>query len=163
MRAPLLVLGLGNQLLSDDGFGLELLAGLRRGHESDADVEFVDGGTLGTQLLGTLEGRRALLILDAIGGPIPGRVLRLDAPLARPTPHGIGGHGANASGLLAAALMTDDLPRHVTLVGASPERLSTGIGLSPRLAGALPDALELAQSVLAELRARVAEELPCTS
>ena len=67
-RAPLLVLGLGNMLLSDDGFGLVLLAELARGHAQDHTIEFLDGGTLGTALLGELEGRRALLILDAVGG-----------------------------------------------------------------------------------------------
>jgi hydrogenase maturation protease len=162
-QRPLLVLGLGNRLLSDDGFGLALLASLRRRYGHLRELEFVDGGTLGTALLGRLEGRRGLLILDAVSDRLPGRVLRVDDPLSRPAPHAIGGHGANASGLLAAALLTGDLPEHVVVVGAAPESLRTGIGLSPTLQAALPAALELAEAALAELRTRLEEERLCTS
>ena len=170
-RAPLLVLGLGNRLLRDDGFGLELLERLRSEYESQRaeeleprqTVDFVDGGTLATRLLAELEGRRAVLILDALSDPVAGRVQRLDDPMSRPAPRGVGAHGANASGLLAAAWLSGDLPESVVLVGAAPLELHTGIGLSPRLQGALPQALELARATLDELRARLAQEPTCTS
>ncbi len=162
-RPDLLVLGLGNLLLSDDGFGLELLAQLKRSHVGDARIEFLDGGTLGNALLGEIVDRKALLILDAISGETPGEVLRVDDPLARPSAQGIGGHGANASGLLAAALLIGELPSCVVIVGATPSTLKTGIGLSEPLRDALPSALALAEEVLLELLGKTEQGSPCTS
>ncbi len=64
-RAPVLVLGIGNTLLRDDGTGIELLASLSK--QSDRwgnDVEFFDGGTRGIALLGPLAGTLLLYSLD---------------------------------------------------------------------------------------------------
>ena len=162
-RPPLLVLGLGSLLLSDDGFGIALLTELRRIHAGDPFIELIDGGTLGTTLLGELEGRRALLILDALAGEVPGEVQRIDDPLARPSQQGIGGHGANASGLLGAASLLGWLPEYTAVVGAVPASLETGIGLSPALKRALPAAVELAQRTLAEFRVAIEEGAACTN
>lgn len=162
---PVLVLGLGNPLLADDGLGLELLEALRGAFEGDERVELVDGGTQGLALLGRLAGRHALLLLDAVsrGGP-PGSVHMLlepwRAPVPRP-PGPAGAHGANASELLAAALLTGSLPASTVLVGLEPGRLSTAIGLSPAVREAMPRAATLAGRVL---RRMLAGEVPsCTS
>jgi hydrogenase maturation protease len=162
-RPAVLVLGLGNLLLCDDGLGLELLTGLRRSHGQNSAVEFVDGGTLGLGLLAEIEGRRALLILDAIGGGVPGEARRLVNPHLHPTACGVGVHGANASGLLAAAMLIGDLPEQVLLVGATPACLTTGIGLSEAFDTALPAALQLAQESLEQLLETIAGAATCTS
>ena len=162
-RCPILVLGLGNLLLSDDGFGLELLTRLRDSYGAKPGVEFLDGGTLGTALLGEIEGRQALLILDAVGGGTPGQVSCVEDPLRYPSPQGIGGHGANASGLLAAASLLNWLPEHVAVVGATPLSLATNIGLSDPLRKALPEAVGLAEATLAEFMSRIDGGALCTS
>ena len=65
--APILVLGLGNMLLHDDGVGPALLAKMSEDQSRWRDeVEFLDGGTQGLALLGRLSGRRALVIVDAV-------------------------------------------------------------------------------------------------
>src|SRR5271157_1480534 len=75
-KAPILVLGVGNALLRDDGVGLRLLSDLsREGLALDGEVEFLDGGTQGLALLDRIAGRHALLILDAVKlGAAPGAV-----------------------------------------------------------------------------------------
>ena len=74
-RAPVLVLGLGNLLLQDDGVGLKLLEAVSDSEPFGEEVEFVDGGTQGLALLGYLGGRKLTLILDAVGlGQAPGTV-----------------------------------------------------------------------------------------
>ena len=79
VAAPVLVLALGNLLLTDDGAGLRLLERLSAGGEARGDVEFIDGGTCGLALLPYLERRRAVLILDAMQlGAAPGTVHVLD-------------------------------------------------------------------------------------
>src|SRR5450756_627755 len=80
-RAPILVLGLGNLLLSDDAAGLQLHAALLAERGATDQVEFVDGGTQGLALLHYLANRRAVLVLDAVGlGAEPGSVHVLRGP-----------------------------------------------------------------------------------
>jgi len=66
-RAPVLVLGLGNLLLSDDAAGLHLEAALAAERGPSDQVEFVDGGTQGLALLHYLARRRAV---SAMGSPV---------------------------------------------------------------------------------------------
>jgi len=147
--APVLVLGLGNRLLADDGLGPELAELLECEHGVDARIEFVDGGTQGLALLGLLDQRQALLILDAVAlGAAPGSVHVVDDPLSVHTPRSQGAHEGNAGELLAAALLLGSLPRRVALVGIEPGPLRTHIGLSGAVLVALPGALRAARREL---------------
>jgi len=114
---PLLVLGLGNRLLRDDGLGLELLARLAPQLASDPRVELLDGGTQGLALLHRLEDRAALLVLDAVAlGSEPGAVHHI-AGCGRIAAHRSGGaHEGNAGELLAVARLVGDLPEVVEVV-----------------------------------------------
>ncbi|MGZ3467555.1 MAG: hydrogenase maturation protease, partial [Gemmatimonadaceae bacterium] len=72
------VIGLGNPLMGDDGFGLEVLARLRDEWILDG-VELADGGTWGMSLLPIIEDAERLLLLDAIAaGAEPGDVVVLE-------------------------------------------------------------------------------------
>ena len=161
--APVLVLGLGNRLLGDDGLGPELAELLERECRADPRVEFLDGGTQGLALLGYLEGRAALLVLDAAAfGAAPGTVHTVADPLAVRMARGHGAHEGNAGELLAAALLLGTLPPAVVLVGVEPGELETRIGLSPAVRAALPRALASARSRL-EALLQGTEVAPCTS
>jgi len=160
---PVLVLGLGNLLLRDDGVGLELmrqLAARQSEHGGAVEVEYVDGGTQGVALLGHLEERRALLVLDAVSVDSngPGEIAVVRDPLAHPSAQGMGAHGANASGLLASAQLLGQLPPRAVLVGIGPAELETGIGLSRCVSAVLPEALARAEEVLGELCQAVERE-----
>ncbi len=167
-RGSVLVLGLGNLLLEDDGVGLELLKQLRDRLGPIPGVDFVDGGTQGVALLGVLAGRESILILDAIsrgtapGNPDPGTVVRIDDPLAIASPQDFGAHGANVSGLLAAARLIGELPKRINLVGVVPASTSTGVGLSAAVRDAIPAAAVLASEVLLNPSA-LGRRASCTS
>jgi hydrogenase maturation protease len=149
---PLLVLGIGNALLADDGLGLALLQSLRQEFEGDARVELVDGGTQGMLLVGLLEGRRALLLLDAVQlGARPGQVHVELEPERVTSKRGLGAHGGNASELLASASILNILPERVVLVGIEPAEIHTGMQLSPIVRRALPAALAEARRQLLDL------------
>lgn len=149
---PLLVLGLGNLLLRDDGVGLELLKRLGDRFADVSGIELVEGGTQGLALLPYLERPRALLVLDAAAlGAAPGTVHVVWNPEHHAAPRGLGAHEGNAGELLDAARLIGYLPEQVCLVGVEPADISTGIGLSGEVAGALEDALEAATAALARL------------
>ena len=154
--APLLVLALGNTLLRDDGLGQELarlLEGELRGREGE--VELLDGGTQGMALLGRLEGRTGVLLLDAVArGAPPGTVHAFDGRelLASPRPRGTTAHEGSAEDLLRLAALVDLLPPQVRVVGIEPAEVRTGLGLSDTVRSALPAALTEARRALASLR-----------
>ncbi len=135
--APVLVLGLGNTLLTDDGVGPALVEQLV-GSEDDwnGQVEFVDGGTQGLALLGQFAGRRALIIVDALTtGAAPGTIHRFTLPELRTvTPvRGASAHEGNAGELLNAAELLGELPDRLFVVGVEPQEIRTGFGLSSSL------------------------------
>jgi hydrogenase maturation protease len=151
---PILVLGLGNVLLQDDGAGPTLLNLLATSHGPNDLIEFVDGGTQGLALLGYLSDRQAVLLLDAVAlGEKPGsvhvredvEVLNLGSSRARTA------HEGNAGELLRAAALLGDLPDRVVLVGVEPKNIRTGFGLSPVVQASLPGVLREAQFRLEQI------------
>jgi hydrogenase maturation protease len=162
-RAPILVLGLGNTLLRDDGVGTVLVERLRERRGGDPRCEFVDGGTLGLALLGWLEERAALLVLDAVAlGAAPGTVHVVEHPLANPAARGIGAHGGNASALLGTAALLGALPHRVVVIGIEPHTIRTGTELDPAVARSVDAALARAERQLELWLAELAEAA-CTS
>jgi len=149
--APVLVLGLGNILLGDDGVGPTLLERVHESYRGVAEVECIDGGTQGLALLGRLSGRKILVLLDASSaGKAPGEVSVLTKAdlLGVGVPRSTTAHEGNAGELLAAANLLGELPEQVFLVGVQPERLRTELGLSPTVAAALPTAVACAREIV---------------
>ncbi len=165
--SPVLVLGVGNTLLGDDGLGIHLLEQLCRSiDDSDGAVEFLEGGTRGLALLGSIAGRSALVLLDAVSlGSVPGTVyLRRDADVLAMHCGSTTAHEGNAGELLTAARLLGDLPKHVFLVGIEPARLGSGIGLSEPVRKAIPAALEAARYAVSQaLTYRLAPRPPRTA
>ncbi len=152
---PILVLGLGNILLRDDGFGPTLVERLRAKMPEDEDVEFADGGTIGLGLLKLLAEREAVLLLDAFrAGLDPGELVvrdRFDPTEAGPTP-GRSAHEGNAAALLGVAAFTGDLPRRLAVIGVEPGEIVTGWGLTAEVEESLERAEREALRLIAEMR-----------
>jgi hydrogenase maturation protease len=154
-EAPIVVIGVGNILRGDDGAGARLVEALRTVWAADPtglpeDTRLVDGGTLGLDLLRTVAGARALLLLDAVDLQLPPgsvRVLRGDDIVTA------GGQWDSAADggvgeLLAIARLMDWLPDPVSLVGIQVDTAGFEIGLSAPVEAALPLAMEAARREL---------------
>ncbi|RPJ06486.1 MAG: HyaD/HybD family hydrogenase maturation endopeptidase [Deltaproteobacteria bacterium] len=76
----ILVLGVGNVLLRDEGIGVRVVEKLQDEYCFSSNVELMDGGTLGLRLLDPISGTDFLIVVDAVqnGGP-PGTIYRLPA------------------------------------------------------------------------------------
>ncbi len=131
-----LVLGVGNLLLSDEGVGIHAVRKLIETNLLPDDVEIVDGGTAGLDLLYYLEGVDCLVIIDAVetGGP-PGTMVRITGDKVpaymalKISPHEI-----TLPDFLAAAKLRDLYPRQVVIWGMQPGSLDVGVDLTPELA-----------------------------
>lgn len=150
--APVLVLGLGNLLLGDDGVGLRLLETLSGDFHYGPAVDYVDGGTQGLALLGYLSDREAVLVLDAIAlGNAPGTV-HVIRGLEDFRAHKAGtAHESSAMELFQTAKILGNSWKEVLLIGIEPKNLRTGTELSPEVKAALPKAYDEAASQLREM------------
>jgi hydrogenase maturation protease len=148
--APIVVLGLGNVLRRDEGLGIRALQRLQERYALSREVQLVDGGTLGLELLAYLEDARRLLVLDAAltEGP-PGTLIRLagdDVPAflgMRSSPHEIG-----LADLLAVLRLRGCEPEEVIVLGMQPEVIELGWELSPTVSARLDLLVKMAVSEL---------------
>jgi hydrogenase maturation protease len=142
------VLGLGNELFTDEGVGV---AASRRIADLDLPaVEVVDGGTLGLALLPEITDREAVLVLDAVvkKGREPGEVIVLEArDLTHPNLLLYSAHQIGVQEAVLAARLADTAPSLMAGVGMVPYSLATGYGITPaanrRLAVMVDTALEI--------------------
>jgi hydrogenase maturation protease len=148
--APIVVLGLGNVLRRDEGLGIRALQRLQERYALSGEVQLVDGGTLGLELLAYLEEAQRLLVLDAAltEGP-PGALIRLasdDVPAflgMRSSPHEIG-----LADLLAVMRLRDVEPEEVVVLGMQPEVIELGWELSLTVSQRLDLLVDMAVSEL---------------
>jgi hydrogenase maturation protease len=149
-----LVLGIGNLLWADEGFGVRAVAALNEGWTFPEAVTLTDGGTQGLYLLPYVQDARRILVFDAIDyGLEPGRlqVVRDDDI---PSYLGVGKmslHQSCFQEVLCLARLLGRSPQSAVLVGVQPEVLRDfGGGLSDLVRANLPQALAVGLEVLAE-------------
>jgi hydrogenase maturation protease len=149
-RAPILVLGVGNILLGDEGVGVRVVEAMQRMKLSHG-VEVLDGGTASMALLDSLSNRDRVIVIDAVkGNHDPGTIYRF-------TPADM-----NAQKEIVTSLHQIDLldaltqveflgraPRDVVLYGIEPKSIGLGLELTPEVEAAIPRVIEL---VLSELQ-----------
>ncbi len=142
--SDVLLLGIGNVLLADDGLGSTFAATFAERRHVPPELEVVDGGTLGLELLHRIAGRRVLIVVDAVrNGGVAGELVRWagsDVPAMLGA--AISSHDVALADLLAAATLLDRAPETVVLHGVEPGELHPGVELSAAVQAALP-ALEL--------------------
>ncbi len=140
-RIGVLVLGLGNVLLGDDGLGAAAVARLERGYCVPPGVRLEDGGTLGLSLLGLLAESDHVILVDAIraDGP-PGTLVRLDgADVADAVRDRLSPHQVGVADLLDAARLIDSYPATVTLLGLVPDAIELAVVRSSAVDDGLDD------------------------
>ena len=146
------VLGLGNTLNCDEGVGVHALKALEQalGDGADDVVEWIDGGTLGLNLLPLVESCSHLLVLDAAdAGQAPGEIVELrKEDISLYTGIKLSQHQATFQEVLGLASFRGKLPAHLHLIGVQPADISIGVDLSPTVEAALPEVAARARRVL---------------
>jgi hydrogenase maturation protease len=146
------VLGIGNLLWADEGFGVRCIETLQQRYEFAPHVQLIDGGTQGLYLIQHVQSATRLLIFDAIDYDlVPGtlKVVENDE-----VPRFMGAkkmslHQTGFQEVLMLALLTEQFPREVLLIGCQPEELEDyGGSLRPVVRAAMEDALALGVDAL---------------
>jgi len=145
----ILILGVGNILLSDEGVGVHVIQAMQ-GRELPDNVELLDGGTGAFDLLDLIAHRDKIIIIDAVqGGGEPGAIYRFrpdDITLSR---HPLtSAHQVNLSDALTMAKFAGCAPGDVIIYGIEPKRIDWGLELSPEVAAVVPRVIELVMKEL---------------
>jgi hydrogenase maturation protease len=134
-----LVLGIGNLVMSDDGVGVKVVQQLQRGYRFAENVEILDGGTLGLDLLPKLEGVDHLIVVDAVEtGQKPGTCIRLtgeELPIALETK--LSPHQMGLKDLLSVARLLGHSPGEMVLIGVQPGSIEMDTELTQEVAAVL--------------------------
>ena len=143
----LCVLGIGNVLWADEGFGVRCVEALHRRYEFADQVRLIDGGTQGLYLIQHVQAASRLLIFDAIDYGLPPGTLKVIEGDEVPAFMGAKKMSLHQTGfqeVLMLAKLTEQYPQEVVLLGCQPEELDDyGGSLRPRVKQALEDALAL--------------------
>ncbi len=143
-----LVLGVGNVLMADEGIAVHVVRELEK-MPLPPNVECLDGGTGGFQLLGPIQGADRILLIDAcVDGKPAGTVRRLRPRFSSDYPRTLTAHDIGLKDLLDAAYLTDRA-LNVTLFAISIDPLQgVGTELCPVLANQLPEIVRIVREEL---------------
>jgi len=151
-RCEALVLGIGNVLWADEGFGVRAVEALHAAFAFPDGVSLVDGGTLGLALYDLVGSARRVLVLDAIDFRLPPGTLRVlrgdEVPAwgrAKLSPHQNG-----FNDVLALLQLNGRAPETIAAIGVQPQELSDfGGSLTEPVASRVGEAVALAAAELA--------------
>lgn len=141
-RRDVLILGIGNSLLRDEGAGIHALNRLRERLAGRDELTFLDGGTLSFTLAGAIGESSRLIVLDAAQlDAAPGHAqlfegAEMDAFVGGKRKHSV--HEVSLLDLLAIARLADRLPPQRALIGIQPAEIGWGEHPSAPVAAALP-------------------------
>jgi hydrogenase maturation protease len=149
-HSPLLVLGIGNLLMGDEGVGVHAVRALEN-EPLPAGVEILDGGTGGFHLLSCLRDYPCVIIIDAtLDDREPGTVRIIKPRFLSDYPRSLGAHDVGLRDLLESAALLGPLPTiHLITVSIAEIRSAT-MELTPSVQQALPKVVESVRQILRE-------------
>jgi hydrogenase maturation protease len=151
----IVILGVGNLLLSDEGVGVHVANRLME-MELPPGVEVIEGGTDGFRLMNVVTEADRLIVIDAVkGGASPGSIYRFDVKDAPSYPQ-VYKTSVHQIGILEVIHLSELVGRtpETTIIGIEPKSMAMGLELSPEISEKLPRIIELALKEVEEFSSR---------
>ena len=153
-KTTILILGLGNILLKDEGIGVHIVEELKK-KDLPEGVEVLDGGTSSLDVLLTMKGVAKLVVIDALKGQgKPGDIYRIRVEKSNiddlrkifqeDEQSKISAHQINLVDALTAAEKVTDLPEEITVIGIEPKETGYGLELTPEIKRKVPEIINIA-------------------
>lgn len=144
------IIGLGNTLHGDEGFGVAAVNAFRESSSYPESVNFIDGGTQGVYLLDFIESCDALMVFDAL---IPleydrGVYVYHNEELPAFIHRKMSSHQMGFSELIGVAKLRGRMPKELVLIGIPPRELELSLNLSAEVANLLPEAVEKGRAIV---------------
>ena len=161
MRA--VVLGIGNTILTDEAAGVRAVEALERAYKMPANVQVIDGGTSGMEMIEDLSNLDFLIVIDVVKtGAAGGTVVKIEGDQIpvffrrKLSPHQIA-----LPDVLACLELLDTMPKEIIVLGVELISLELGMEMTPTVAAKVPLLMEMAASELVA-RGYVLEALMAT-
>jgi hydrogenase maturation protease len=137
------VVGIGNIIRSDDGLGVHALRRLQMDPRVPSGVVFIDGGTLGLDLVSYACEASRLLLLDSVdAGKCAGTLIRMTGDELRSMACGGSVHQLGVADLIATLPLASENPPGILLLGVQPASTDWGTTLTPDVEAALGPLVE---------------------
>ena len=146
MSKDIIVLGLGNPLMSDEGIGVRIVELLQKQATQFPNVEFIDAGTGGMNILHLIANRKKAILIDcALMGQAPGTIRKFtpdDVKSVKAVSH-FSLHDVDILKVLELSKQLEECPPEVVIFGIEPAKVEQGDSLSPQLAAGINEYAEI--------------------
>jgi hydrogenase maturation protease len=150
LQNNILVLGIGNFLMNDEGVGIHVISALEK-EGGVAGAELMDGGTGGFHLLGHIQSYKTIIIIDASLDEFPaGHIRVLHPKYAKDFPRQLSAHEIGLKDLIDSACLLGELPMIYLIAVSVKDFQDMGLDLSPDVAAAVPQAMKKVRELVAE-------------
>ena len=148
----IVVLGVGNILLTDEGLGVHVVEDLKANYTFTPQISLIDGGTMGMELLTYMRGMKKILLIDAVnGGEAPGTIYAFPhRELEQYFTDHISVHEVGMQDILRIRAIQENPLEDAIVIGVEPESLDVGFEPSAPVQKALPEVKERVLRVLCE-------------
>jgi hydrogenase maturation protease len=145
----ILILGIGNFLLKDEGVGVHVVKKLEEFHLPD-NVEVLDGATAGLDLTDFIANRKKVIVIDTVkAGEKPGTIYRLTEENLDIKPKAIMSfHEIDFLDALYMSEVMGNKPKETIVIGIEPKDMSDGIELSPEIEERIPEIIKVVMKEL---------------
>ncbi len=142
-RKPILILGVGNTIQMDDGVGVHVIEEMKK-DLLPAEIELFDGGTLGYDLLGAIEGRKKIIVIDAVKGQQPPGTLYKFSPEDVPANNNYDSlHQLGIIEAIRLAGLQNKAPEKTIIIGVEPEIIDWGLSLTDIVKEKIPRIIDM--------------------
>jgi hydrogenase maturation protease len=150
LQNNILVLGIGNILLNDEGVGIHVVSQLEKEGFTGADL--MDGGTGGFHLLGFIQSYSTVIVVDAALDQFPaGHVKVLHPKYAKDFPTQLSAHEIGLKDLLDAAFLLGNMPKIYLVAISIKDFQDMGMELTPEIEAAIPEAVKQVKKLVESL------------
>ena len=148
----IVVLGVGNILLTDEGLGVHVVEDLKANYTFIPQISLIDGGTMGMELLTYMRGMKQILLIDAVnGGEAPGTIYEFPhRELEQYFTDHISVHEVGMQDILRIRAIQENPLEDAIVIGVEPESLDVGFEPSAPVQKALPEVKDRVLRVLRE-------------
>ncbi len=144
----ILILGIGNLLMNDEGVGIHVVSRLEKEGIEGADL--MDGGTGGFHLLAYIQSYKRIIIIDASLDQFPpGHVRVLQPRYAKDFPRQLSAHEIGLKDLIDSAILLGNMPQLHLVAISVKEFQEMGLDLSPEVREAIPAAIKCVREIVA--------------
>lgn len=150
----ILILGVGNLVLKDEGIGIHVINRLKE-EKSPLGADLLDGGTGGIFLIGTLQQYKHLILIDATIDNYPiGTIRHLKPKYSHDYPLLLSAHEIGLKEMIDAMILQEQIPE-IDLITISVKKIrKIGMQLSPKIAETIPSVIHKIHDLIDEIESR---------